>query len=123
MGFIFNAIMLLDAPHRHHASTVSYHSVLLTEGFGWERRLFKLSYMHMGSKKTCYGVPRDVGFCPSIWVFGIRVFSKGGPVTGRDLWCHGDEEVMVSNGFKVVAKSEQGAVVAMEYNGRWFYGL
>ncbi|GJT43700.1 ATP-dependent DNA helicase PIF1-like protein [Tanacetum coccineum] len=39
------------------------------------------------------------------------------------LMSHGDEEVMVSNGFKVVAKSEQGTVVAVEYDGRWFYGL
>ncbi|GJY87647.1 hypothetical protein Tco_0502275 [Tanacetum coccineum] len=35
---------------------------------------------------------------------------------------HGGEAVMVSNGFEVVAKSEQRAVVAVEYDGRRFYG-
>nr|GEW40275.1 hypothetical protein [Tanacetum cinerariifolium] len=37
------------------------------------------------------------------------------------LMSHGGEAVMVSNGFEVVAKSEQRAVVAVEYDGGWFY--
>ncbi|GJW94283.1 GMP synthase [Tanacetum coccineum] len=38
------------------------------------------------------------------------------------LVSHGGEAVMVSNGFEVVAKSEQRAVVAVEYDGGRFYG-
>ncbi|GKE37250.1 hypothetical protein Tco_1460655 [Tanacetum coccineum] len=38
------------------------------------------------------------------------------------LMSHGGEAVMVSNGFEVVAKSEQRAVVAVEYDGGRFYG-
>ncbi|GKC29561.1 nucleic acid-binding, OB-fold, replication protein A, OB domain protein [Tanacetum coccineum] len=54
-----------------------------------------------------------------------RFLPKGKCVGDKQfvLMSHGDEEVMVSNGFKVVAKSEQGTVVAVEYDGRWFYGL
>ncbi|GJQ89325.1 nucleotide-binding alpha-beta plait domain-containing protein, partial [Tanacetum coccineum] len=38
------------------------------------------------------------------------------------LLSHGGEAVMVSNMFEVVAKSEQRAVVAVEYDGGRFYG-
>nr|GFB96914.1 GMP synthase [Tanacetum cinerariifolium] len=43
-------------------------------------------------------------------------------MTHTVLMSHGDEAVMVSNGFEVVARSKQGAVVAVEYGQRWFYG-
>uniref|UniRef100_A0A6L2K168 GMP synthase [glutamine-hydrolyzing]-like n=1 Tax=Tanacetum cinerariifolium TaxID=118510 RepID=A0A6L2K168_TANCI len=36
------------------------------------------------------------------------------------LMSHGEEAVMVSNGFEVVARSKQGVVVAVEYDRRWF---
>lgn len=36
---------------------------------------------------------------------------------------HGDEAVRLPNGFQVVARSQQGAVAAVENPGRRFYGL
>lgn len=36
---------------------------------------------------------------------------------------HGDEAVKLPEGFEVVARSEQGAVAAVENRERRFYGL
>ncbi|GJZ11269.1 hypothetical protein Tco_0546028 [Tanacetum coccineum] len=41
---------------------------------------------------------------------------------GTRIKSHGGEALMVSNGFEFVAKSEQRAVVAVEYDGGRFYG-
>nr|GEW18010.1 integrase, catalytic region, zinc finger, CCHC-type, peptidase aspartic, catalytic [Tanacetum cinerariifolium] len=61
----------------------------------------------------------------------VRTFSRAGNAinlvcVGHNqfvLMSHGGEAIMVSNGFEVVAKSEQRAIVAVEYDGRRFYGL
>lgn len=49
------------------------------------------------------------------------LFERGGK---QVVWMsHGDEAARLPEGFEVVARSQQGAVAAVENPGRRFYGL
>lgn len=54
---------------------------------------------------------------------GSQLFGHSDAATTNVWMSHGDEAVKLPDGFKAVAKSEQGSIVAVENSARRIYGL
>ncbi|GKC34759.1 hypothetical protein Tco_1047143 [Tanacetum coccineum] len=69
----------------------------------------------MPLRRSLYGTKGD-----RVVVRFVRMLVVG--LDPRELETLAEGKIMVLNGFEVVAKSEQRAVVAVEYDEGWFYG-